>query len=82
MEEFITALHKLASTCDYEKFCTGMQEVLIRDRLVIGLLDKWINQKLQLEDNLTLERATLVARQSEDIQNQNNQHDDRIQFQR
>lgn len=44
VEDFITALHKLAATCDYEKFGAGMQEELIRDRLVIGLLHKKVNQ--------------------------------------
>lgn len=68
VEEYITALHKLAETCDYEKFEIGMQDELIRGRLVIGLLDKKVNQKLQLEENLTLERAVQVARQSEDIE--------------
>lgn len=63
VKEFVTALHKLAETCDYSKFGTGMQDELIRDRLVIGLLDKKVNQKLQLEDNLTLTRAIQVARQ-------------------
>lgn len=84
VEEYITALHKLAETCDYEKFGVGMQDELIRDRLVIGLLDKKVNQKLQLEDNLTLERAIQVARQCEDIRNQQNLKPAvaRVQFQR
>lgn len=83
VEEFITALHKLSVTCDYDKFGNGMQEELIRDRLVIGLLDKKVNQKLQLEDKLTLERAIQVARQCEDIKNQNDPNSvSRVQFQR
>lgn len=83
VEEFVTALHKLAENCDFGKFGDGMQDELIRDRLVVGLLDKKLNQKLQLEDNLTLQRAIQVARQSEDIKNQTEpQTVDRVQYKR
>ena len=40
---------------------------MIRDMLVIGLLDKKCSKKLQLEANLTLERATEISRQAEHI---------------
>lgn len=83
VEEFVTALHKMAENCDFGKFGNGMQDQLIRDRLVVGLLDKKLNQKLQLEDNLTLQRAVQVARQSEEIKNQTEpQSVDRVQFKR
>lgn len=46
-------------------------------------MDKKVNQRLQLEENLTLEKATQVARQSEDIRNQNIQQAvARVQFRR
>lgn len=83
VEEFVTALHKMAENCDFAKYVDGLQDELIRDRLVVGLLDKKLNQNLQLEDNLTLQRAIQVARQSEDIKNQTEpQTVDRVQFKR
>ena len=45
VEQFHRSLHDLASTCSFENL-----EEASRDRLVIGLLDKEVAQKLQLED--------------------------------
>ena len=45
VEQFHRSLHDLASTCSFENL-----EEAVRDRLVIGLLDKEVAQKLQLED--------------------------------
>ena len=39
----------------------------IRDRIAIGILDNEVPQRLQLEADLTLERATQLARQSEQV---------------
>ena len=41
------------------------RESTIRDRLVLGLLDQELSEKLQLESELTLTKATQLARQSE-----------------
>ena len=41
------------------------RESTIRDRLVLGLLDEELSEKLQLESELTLTKATQLARQSE-----------------
>lgn len=70
VEEFITALYKLSENCGYEKFA-GLRDEMIRDRLVVGLSDKRVNERLQLEDDLKLEKAIQVARQSENIKKQN-----------
>ncbi|KAK0133586.1 hypothetical protein N1851_030913 [Merluccius polli] len=43
----------------------------IRDRIVIGISDNDVSQKLQLEPELSLERAIQIARQSEQIKQQN-----------
>lgn len=70
VEEFVTALYQLVANCGYAVYGNKLEQELIRDRLVIGLLDKRVNEKLQLEENLTLERAIQVARQSEEIKKQ------------
>ena len=43
---------------------------MIRDRIVVGLLDDGIFEKMQLDPNLTLERAVFMARQSEVVHKQ------------
>ena len=40
---------------------------MIRDRLVVGLLDAGLSEKFQLEHNLTLATAVTKARQSEAV---------------
>jgi hypothetical protein len=41
-EAFITALHKLAETCDYG----ALREQLIRDRIVVGIKDKKLSKRI------------------------------------
>lgn len=65
-DTFITDLHKLADTCDYG----SLKEDLIRDRIVVGLLDKSLSEKLQLDSKLTLQGAIMAARNSETVQRQ------------
>lgn len=56
-EVFTTDLHKLADTCEYG----GLKDDLIRDRIVVGLRDKGLSEKLQLDSKLTLQGAILAA---------------------
>ena len=42
----------------------------IRDRLVLGILDKELSEKLQLKFNLTLEKAIEITRQSDMVKSQ------------
>lgn len=65
-DEFIVALHKLADTCDYGT----LRDQLVRDRLVAGLRDARLSERLQLDPELTLEKATTTVRQSELVHNQ------------
>ena len=51
--EYIMVLYSLAATCNYG----GMKEELICDRLVVGIQDKSLLEKLQLDPGLTLESA-------------------------
>ena len=43
---------------------------MIRDRIVVGKGDEALPEKLQLESDLTLERAISQARQKEPVYNQ------------
>ena len=43
---------------------------MIRDRIVVGLLDEALAEKLQLDSKLTLETAVTTARQSEGVHKQ------------
>ena len=43
---------------------------MIRDRIVVGLLDDGLSEKMQLDPNLTLEKAVSMARQSEAVHKQ------------
>ena len=52
-EQFIIALYTLSEWCEYG----DMREELIRDRLVVGILDSALSEKLQLDPKLDLEKA-------------------------
>ncbi|KAK6493915.1 hypothetical protein HHUSO_G330 [Huso huso] len=66
IEEYIRSLYELAETCAFG----DAKSESIRDRLVIGILDKDMSQKLQLKPELTLEKAIQLTRQSELIKEQ------------
>ena len=55
------SLYEIAEHCDF----TTSRDQQTRDRIVIGILDKNVSQKLQLKADLTLEAAIQIARQSE-----------------
>ena len=66
VDQFITSLYTLAEHCDYG----ALKDELIRDRIVVGLRDAKISEKLQLDSDLTLERAVTQARQKEAVHEQ------------
>ena len=65
-EKYITELYSLVEHCDYGT----MTEEMLRDRLVVGIRDKTMSEKLQLDQDLTLERAKIIIRQREAIHDQ------------
>lgn len=68
IEAFVRCLHDLAAHCRFDQ----KEEENVRDRLISGMLDKEMSQKLQLEqDDLTLEKAVDSARHSELVKSQN-----------
>ena len=66
VETFITDLHCLAEHCEFGV----LKDELIRDRIVVGLKDKKMSEKLQLDSILTQEKAVTQARQSETVEKQ------------
>ncbi|UYV84912.1 K02A2.6-like [Cordylochernes scorpioides] len=66
VDEFITSLYKLADSCEFE----GLHEQLIRDRIVVGVRDKALSERMQLDSELTLEKAVKMVRQQEAVQQQ------------
>lgn len=66
VDVFITDLLNLAEHCNFGV----LREELIRDRIVVGIRDKSLSEKLQLEANLTLDKAVNVARQKETVRKQ------------
>ena len=68
MDSFITDLYGLARYCSFG----ALKEELIRDRIVVGLQNRELSEKLQLDPNLTLEKATNLARQRETVKQQQN----------
>ena len=66
VENFITALHSLAEFCEYG----SLKDEMIRDRLVVGLRNEKLSEKLQIDASLTLEKAVQQARQSESVKKQ------------
>lgn len=62
-ESLVTALYTLAEHCDYG----ALHDKLIRDRLVAGLADLGLSERMQLDKDLTLEKAISMARQSEEV---------------
>ena len=61
VDSFITALYELAEHCGYG----NLNDKMIRDRLVVGLGDSKLSEKLQLDPELTLEKAITQVCQAE-----------------
>ena len=65
-EDYIVALYDLAENCDYG----ALQSEMIRDRLVVGIRDGTLSERLQLDAELTLEKAKKAVRQREAVHEQ------------
>ena len=66
VDSFITALYELAEHCGYG----NLNDEMIRDRLVVGLGDSKLSEKLQLDPELTLEKAITQVCQAETVKQQ------------
>ena len=67
-DAFIQDLYRLADNCDYGT----LKDDLIRDRIVVGVLDDSLSDRLQSKAHLTLAQAVQMSRQAESrAQNRN-----------
>ena len=57
MEQYITALYSLVETCNYGT----LKEEMLRDRLVVGIADAGLSERLQLDADLTIEKAKKIV---------------------
>ena len=64
MRQWNTELYALVKTCDYK---AELQDEMLRDRLVVGIRDKVLLDKLQMEAKLSLESAKKTIRQLEAV---------------
>ena len=66
VDSFITDLFSLVEHCGYGQ----LRDEMVRDRLVVGLLDASLSEKMQLDSELTLDKALSMARHSEAVRKQ------------
>ena len=66
VDAFITALYTLADRCNYG----NLHDEMIRDRIVVGIRDAALSEKLQLDAELTLTTAIAKVRQAEEVKKQ------------
>ena len=65
-EQYIMVLYSLAAHCNYGT----MESEIIRDRLVVGIRDSALSERLQLDAELTLEKVKKSIRQREAVHQQ------------
>ncbi|UYV80370.1 K02A2.6-like [Cordylochernes scorpioides] len=72
-EEEATKIDSVLKAFD-SHFCSsefeGLHEQLIRDRIVVGVRDKALSERMQLDSELTLEKAVKMVRQQEAVRHQ------------
>ena len=68
-EEYVTVLFNLVESCNYNNF----KEEMLRDCLVVGIRDTALSERLQMDSELTLEKATKLIRQKEAVHEHNSQ---------
>ncbi|CAC5425288.1 unnamed protein product [Mytilus coruscus] len=66
VESFVTSLYTLTEHCGYN----DLRQEMIRDRIVVGIKDSNLSLKMQLHPELTLKKATDMARKSETVKKQ------------
>ena len=68
-EEYITALFHLVDSCNYG----NLKDEMLRDRLLVGIRDSVLSQRLQMDPELTLAKAMKLVRQSEAVKQHTSQ---------
>ena len=59
-------LYTLAKHCEYEE----LHDQMMRDWIVVGIRDAKLSEKMQMDANLTLEKAITMSHQSEYVKSQ------------
>ena len=65
---FNEALYELAETCQFG----DLKNELIRDRIVVGIRNASLSQKLMQDEKLTLDKAVKEAKSSELVKHHHN----------
>ena len=60
IDTYVTVLRKLAKSCNFQE-----EDRMIRDRIVIGVYDDTVREKLLEDKDLTLKKATKICRAHE-----------------
>ena len=66
VDSFITDLHCLARYCNDG----NLHDEMIRDRIVVGIRDSKLSQRIEIESDLTLLKAMELASQNEAVKQQ------------
>ena len=61
IDTYVTDLRMLSSTCNFGQ----IRDSLIRDRIVCGIIDSGLRERLLREDNLTLDKCLQLCRATE-----------------
>ena len=65
MDAFILDLYKIGADCEYGT----LKNELIRDRIIVGVADDSLSDRLQSKSKLTLEEAVQISCQAEEWKN-------------
>ena len=66
VEQFITTVYNLADNCEFG----ALTDELIRNRIIVGISDNALSERMQIVPDLMLEKAKRMVRQREDVQKQ------------
>ena len=66
VEQFVASFYNLAVDCNLGE----LKDELIHDRIVVGIKDASLSERLQMDPELTLEKAKTVVRQRQTVREQ------------
>ena len=66
VEQFITEVHRLGDSSEFGE----MKEEQIRDHLVLGICDHSLSEQLQMEPDVTLDKAKRLIHQRDAVKEQ------------
>ena len=66
VEQFVASLYNLAVDCNFGE----LKDKFICDRIVVGIKDASLSERLQMDPELTLEKAKIVVRERETVREQ------------